>query len=97
MIRRVGTKKRRAIVDALIERDGTDCTWCCQPMVDLPVHPKLDCSAHMTLEHLMPLILGGTYEPRNLALACLGCNSARGADLEWSHEDSDVLASVCVL
>lgn len=51
----------------------------------------------MTLEHLMPLILGGTYDLRNLALSCFGCNNARGADLEWCHEDQGVLADVCVL
>jgi 5-methylcytosine-specific restriction endonuclease McrA len=27
------------------------------------------------IEHILPLILGGTYDLENLALACDGCNS----------------------
>lgn len=66
-------------------------------MIDAPIDPKRDCSAHMTLEHLVPLILGGTYEVANLALSCFGCNNARGADLEWTHEGAGQLVNSCVL
>lgn len=37
----------------------------------------------MTLEHLTPLVSGGTNEQWNLALACYQCNNARGASLEF--------------
>ncbi len=81
------------MVDTLIERDGTRCTWCCRPMVDLPIDPRLDCSLHMTLEHVVPLSRGGTHEVWNLALACYQCNNARGSSLDdfspaWAAVDS---------
>lgn len=44
------------------------------------------CGAHgeehgvgLTLDHLVPVELGGTNEPTNLVTACLSCNSAKGA------------------
>jgi 5-methylcytosine-specific restriction endonuclease McrA len=79
----MGTKKRRVLVEQLIIRDGTECTWCCREMIDLPIDPRMDCSLHMTLEHLVPLSLGGTHEPSNLALACFQCNNERGSSLEF--------------
>ena len=84
MAKRVGTKKRRVIVDALIKRDGTRCTWCCREMIDAPIVPGEDCDAHMTLEHVVPLCHGGTYDLMHLALACFGCNNGRGSDVEWA-------------
>ncbi len=89
---RVGTKKRRVLVDALLERDGDRCVWCCRPMLDLPIDHRADCSLHMTLEHLTPLAVGGTNETWNLALACYACNNLRGAYLgdfqpPWSDVD----------
>lgn len=81
MSNRIGTKKRRVLVDALLERDGDQCIWCCRHMIDRPIDPRQDCSLHMTLEHLTPLIRGGTNEQWNLALACYQCNNARGSDL----------------
>lgn len=92
MSKRIGTKKRRLLVEDLIERDGTDCTWCCRPMIDRPIDPSADCSLHMTLEHLMPLVHGGTNEVWNLALACYQCNNTRGESLDefrpaWSLVD----------
>lgn len=51
-------------------------------MLDLPIDPRQDCSLHMTLEHLTPLVLGGTNEQWNLALACYQCNNQRGGSLD---------------
>lgn len=36
-----------------------------------------------TLEHRLPLVAGGSYEPENLALACVLCNGARARLLRW--------------
>jgi 5-methylcytosine-specific restriction endonuclease McrA len=47
-------------------------------MIDAPIVPRKDCSLHMTLEHLVPVVLGGTHDLWNLALACFQCNNARG-------------------
>lgn len=67
------------------------CTWCCRQMIRLPITPGRDCGAHMTVEHLIPLVKGGTNDLYNLALACYWCNNNRGSDIDWVHEDSDVL------
>lgn len=83
MPKRIGTKKKRVLKEALIERDGIHCTWCCKPMVDEPIEPHEDCDHHMTIEHIVPLSHGGSYDLCNLALACFGCNNQRGNTLEW--------------
>lgn len=90
MAKRVGTKKRRALVDALIARDGTLCTWCCREMIDSPIFPFEECGSFMTLEHIVPLNHGGTYDMCNLALACFDCNNERGDCLVWEYADDDV-------
>lgn len=77
----MGRKKRRIRVDLLLKRDGDRCTWCCRRMVDAPIHPKRNCERHMTLEHLVPLDLGGSHDLDNLALACFKCNNYRGNSL----------------
>ena len=84
MPKRIGTKKKRVLKEALIERDGVRCTWCCREMVDAPIEPFEDCDAHMTIEHIVPLSHGGSYDLYNLALACFGCNNTRGSDLAWA-------------
>lgn len=75
----MGTKARRLRVEALVERDGTACTWCCRQMIDAPIVPGRDCSLHMTLEHIVPISQGGTHDLWNLALACFQCNNVRGS------------------
>lgn len=97
MSKRLGTKKRKVLVEQLIERDGTTCTWCCRPLIREPIHPDRDCDAHMTVEHIIPLVKGGTNDLCNLALACYGCNNDRGDSLDWTHEAEDVVAGSCVL
>lgn len=34
----------------------------------------------LTVEHVIPLCLGGTNDPTNIALACSPCNHERGRD-----------------
>ena|SRR5208282_4981035 len=34
----------------------------------------------LTVEHLIPLCLGGTNDPDNIALACSPCNHSRGQE-----------------
>lgn len=87
MPKRIGTSKKRVLVDQLVIRDGMHCTWCCVEMIHLPIHPRQDCSTHLTLEHIIPLVHGGTWELCNLALACYGCNNERGSSLDWAGED----------
>ena len=35
---------------------------------------------HLTIEHIIPLILGGTHDEANIALACAPCNHQKGRE-----------------
>jgi hypothetical protein len=63
--RRGNSRKKRA---ALIKRGVTSCCWCNTPLT-------LDTS---TLEHVIPLDLGGLDNDNNTTLACATCNNDRG-------------------
>jgi 5-methylcytosine-specific restriction endonuclease McrA len=77
-----GGQKRRARLlkafvahvsrDAIYVRDKGICQLC-----STPVDRK-----SMTLDHIVPLALGGTHEPKNVRLAHKGCNSKRGIRYE---------------
>jgi len=41
----------------------------------------------LTVEHIVPLCLGGTNDPANIALACAPCNHERGRDA-WMNKKS---------
>jgi 5-methylcytosine-specific restriction endonuclease McrA len=49
------------------EQDGL-CFWC-----------GCEVGATYHVDHLMPLVLGGTNSPENLAITCPSCNIAKGA------------------
>lgn len=63
--------KRKPIAEGVKQRLFTNspfCRWCnCQLT-----------RATMTIEHVVPLAIGGTNDEHNLALACERCNLARG-------------------
>jgi 5-methylcytosine-specific restriction endonuclease McrA len=40
---------------------------------------------HLTIEHIIPLCLGGTNEPSNITLACAPCNHERGK-IAWRQK-----------
>jgi 5-methylcytosine-specific restriction endonuclease McrA len=55
----------RKIRAAVLQRDDHACQWCGAPA--------------KTVDHIIPLAVGGArLDPRNLAAACLRCNSSRG-------------------
>jgi 5-methylcytosine-specific restriction endonuclease McrA len=41
----------------------------------------------LTVEHIVPLCLGGSNDPANIALACAPCNHERGRDA-WMNKKS---------
>lgn len=78
--RRHKLRKRQAFVADVVPavifaRDRFRCHICrCKTNVRKAVpHPKAP-----TLDHLIPLSLGGTHEPANVATACFLCNSTKG-------------------
>lgn len=60
-------KSRDKIVARLLVRDGHDCWFCGKGM-----------GQDITVEHLQPLALGGSWSDDNLALAHRSCNRAAG-------------------
>jgi len=60
-------KHRDQAVIEVMERDGNNCWFCAKPL-----------NGDVSLEHLQPLALGGTWKLDNLALAHGGCNKAAG-------------------
>ena len=66
--RRISAAVRRQIT----ERDTQRCAYCRSPMiVGIP----------MGIEHIIPLVSGGSSTPDNLCLACYRCNRSTGSDL----------------
>jgi hypothetical protein len=47
-------------------------------------YPELMCAS---IDHITPVVRGGTHDPRNLRLTHLRCNVARGEgdESEWSQ------------
>ena len=73
--RYTGSKIRRTI-ELLEARDGNRCCLCrIEIDTSLPGNVKLG----PTIEHRIPIELGGTNALDNLALAHLSCNARRGA------------------
>ena len=72
---RVNRNKRDAIFQELASRDGLTC-GICDELVQLDgiwPHP-----ASPSIDHIVPVSLGGTDDAANLRLTHLGCNCARG-------------------
>jgi hypothetical protein len=64
-----GSGRRRDIARAaVIARDRGRCHLC----------GKTCAPDDLTLDHLVPLSLGGTHDESNLAVACLSCNCSKG-------------------
>jgi 5-methylcytosine-specific restriction endonuclease McrA len=77
---RLGYQKSIRIftISDLVARDGSDC-WLCKEPIDLTLsgkHPRM-----ASYDHVIPTSRGGSDEPKNLKLAHLACNIAKGAKL----------------
>ena len=60
---------------AIFERDAWRCHICRRRLRPDRRHPH---PRSATLDHVVPLSLGGSHEPANVQTACLQCNSAKG-------------------
>jgi 5-methylcytosine-specific restriction endonuclease McrA len=65
--RRIYTRTR------LAEAQNWRCCWCQCDCIAAP-----DSRNSATIEHVVPLSLGGTWDQDNLAMACSRCNNKRG-------------------
>ena len=63
--RKGSTRQWRTTRERVLERDGHRCRYCGAP------------ATHV--DHLVPVVRGGTDDPENLAAACPTCNLEKGA------------------
>ena len=68
-------------VAALLVRDGDSCAICSKPVDMSLAYPD-----HMSpsVDHVIPLSVGGPNTPENCALAHLGCNIKKSARVGWT-------------
>lgn len=71
-------KVRRRLLPVLGEEQGWLCALCGQAMDRSlrPPHPLAP-----TLDHILPMVEGGTHERSNLQLVHLRCNASKGGRL----------------
>ena len=53
----------------LLLRDGSNCVYCVK---------KITRNDDLTVDHIVPLVKGGSNEMDNLALSCKHCNEEKG-------------------
>jgi len=63
---------RRRLRFKVFCRDKFTCQYCGRSVKD---------GIELTLDHIQPLSLGGTWEPSNLLTACEECNKGKASDL----------------
>jgi 5-methylcytosine-specific restriction endonuclease McrA len=73
--RRSYGKERWRLVTRLMQRDGSRCSICDEPLVR---HKDHDADDYITFDHIVPTSKGGTTTPDNLRLAHQRCNKKRG-------------------
>lgn len=69
----MGKAGRHALRIALRERDGSNCCMCGNP-INFSAHVARDPDA-ASIEHVVPLAWGGTWDLKNLRLAHKRCNN----------------------
>lgn len=62
-------------IAAIFERDGWVCQLCNSPVLRFVRHPH---PRSPSIDHILPVALGGQHVESNVQLAHLGCNSAKG-------------------
>jgi 5-methylcytosine-specific restriction endonuclease McrA len=65
---------------AIYERDGFECAYCRRPAFGSDdFGPPVYFGKGLSLDHLIPIELGGDNDPENLITSCISCNSAKSA------------------
>lgn len=70
-----------AVRRAVIERDGRSCQSCGRPVVVRSARRRRfrDPLNQLTLDHVIPLSIGGGSTVANLRVCCRACNMARSS------------------
>lgn len=61
---------------------GLPCPLGCGRVMD--AHAQRGAPNKATLDHIVPLALGGPNDASNYRVVCGSCNSSRGARLDWT-------------
>lgn len=64
----------------VLRRDNHSCRYCGATAPDVK----------LTVDHVVPVALGGTDEPSNLVTACAGCNSGKSSTTPNAQQVQDV-------
>lgn len=68
---------------AIYLRDGFLCAYCLRNLADAPATQR-------TIDHVMPVKLGGDNHEHNLCLACKKCNDTKQDQTAWAFLARDV-------
>ena len=76
-----GKAKRRR---ALLETHGERCYYCGVPtIIDFEHnHKRRQSGRECTIDHIIPIVKGGTHELSNIVIACFWCNNVKGDGTE---------------
>lgn len=75
--------QKRDARDQIMMRDGVGCCYC---GTTLQIR-RPDDKNYATIEHVVPVALGGSHALTNLKLCCLKCNSERGKKMSRSRDN----------
>lgn len=73
--RRLGVAHEAIIPMQIFERDGWMCKLCGKPVMEELEHPN---PRSASLDHIIPMLMGGTHTKDNVQCAHLGCNMSKG-------------------
>lgn len=68
----------RSAKAAVFERDEWRCRYCGKGVIPAGLDQPQHAHNTATIDHVRPLIAGGTNEQTNLACACYACNHSKG-------------------
>lgn len=82
-------KRRRALLEKIVERDGLGCWYCGRTLLD----PRTEAGKYPlgklpdnypTIDHVIPRVLGGTNSVSNLKASCPQCNNQKASKFKPS-------------
>lgn len=68
------SRSNHGVRKVLIRRDGTLCHYC-EVSMTMPKGEGEQTPDTMTIDHVVPLSLGGSEQVKNMVLACYSCNN----------------------
>jgi len=70
--RRMGNQNKAMKMELILKNFNVKCTYC---------QCRINTRSNFTLDHVVPLNFGGTYEENNVTISCYECNSKKSNKL----------------